>query len=128
MNIHTHFVPLVLSLVSCTVLGPSADYVSTSDMVYTYFARVCLLTSSIWHCWSGCAHPGAMEFFARLDYVGIGWCVTTSTALHDENGSRASALGRLISASIATIVYLSMSCHTTAAQCVSASRDDRPAC
>lgn len=73
VNIHTHFVPLVLSLLSCTVLGPSADYVSWPDMVYTYFARVCLLTSAIWHCFAGCSHPGAMEFFARLDYVGIGW-------------------------------------------------------
>ncbi|KZV95032.1 HlyIII-domain-containing protein [Exidia glandulosa HHB12029] len=94
LNIHTHFVPLVLSLVSCSILGPSADYVNMPDMIYTYFARVCLLTSAIWHCFAGCAHPGTMEFFARLDYVGIGW---------------------LISASISTVVYFSLSCHQTAA-------------
>lgn len=94
LSIHTHFLPLIISLVSYRALGPSAEYVNTPDMIYTWFARLCLLTSAIWHCFAGCAHPGALEFFARLDYVGIGW---------------------LISASIATVVYFSLSCHSTAA-------------
>lgn len=94
LNIHTHFVPFAVSFVTCAILGPSAEYESMPDMIYTYFARVCLLTSAIWHTFSGCAHPGAMEFFARLDYVGIGW---------------------LISASVASVVYFGMSCHATAA-------------
>ncbi|KAH7108379.1 HlyIII-domain-containing protein [Auriculariales sp. MPI-PUGE-AT-0066] len=95
-NIHTHFLPLVFSLYSCAVLGPSSGFTSTPDMLYTQFARLCLLTSAIWHIFSGCAHPGAMEFFARLDYVGIGW---------------------LISASIATLVYYGWSCHSFITYC-----------
>lgn len=62
--------PLVASFYSCSLLGPHSGYVDAPDMIYTQFARLCLLTSAIWHVFSGCAHPGAMEFFARLDYVG----------------------------------------------------------
>ena len=82
VNIHTHLIPFLLwSLNFVPVsLFPSSSPVSpdTPELAFTAFALLCLFTSALWHTMAGCAHPKGMELCARVDYVGIGWCVSLS--------------------------------------------------
>ena len=56
---------------------------------------------------SGCAHAKGMDLCARIDYVGIGWFVKHYIA----PGSGLSIFGRLISASVGTVVHYGFQCH-----------------
>ncbi|KAJ7908739.1 hypothetical protein B0H13DRAFT_2661866 [Mycena leptocephala] len=115
LNIHTHFVPMVLwgaafwgvvpgflkplapwlevpdawarkwvgeDWARYTVFGapnpPPPD--AAAESLFTLFALACLACSALWHTMAGCAHRGAMEACARVDYVGIGWLIATSIA------------------------------------------------
>ncbi|KAF8180513.1 hypothetical protein K438DRAFT_1976703 [Mycena galopus ATCC 62051] len=48
------------------------------ESLFTVFALLCLASSSLWHTMAGCAHKGAMEMCAHIDYVGIGWLIAVS--------------------------------------------------
>ncbi|KAJ7695591.1 hemolysin-III related-domain-containing protein [Mycena metata] len=50
------------------------------ERLFVLFALACLAASALWHTMAGCAHRGAMETCARVDYVGIGWLIATSIA------------------------------------------------
>ncbi|KAJ7739071.1 hemolysin-III related-domain-containing protein [Mycena maculata] len=66
---------------SSPALGPW--YPAPPDLpeaLFTVFALACLASSALWHTMAGCAHRGAMEACARVDYVGIGWLIATSIA------------------------------------------------
>ncbi|KAL5528181.1 IZH3 [Sanghuangporus sanghuang] len=95
VNIYTHMIPLLHNAIR---FFPSLNYASVPadrpEKVYTAFAMLCLFGSVVWHTMSGCAHQVGMELCARVDYVGIGW---------------------LISASVGTVVYYGLSCHSQAA-------------
>ncbi|KAL5507028.1 IZH3 [Sanghuangporus vaninii] len=95
VNIYTHMIPLLYNTIR---FFPSLNYASVPadrpEKIYTTFAMLCLFGSVVWHTMSGCAHQVGMELCARVDYVGIGW---------------------LISASVGTVVYYGMSCHSQAA-------------
>ena len=67
------------------------------------FALLCLFFSAVWHTMSGCADPTSMEFCARIDYVGIGWCVPSPLSPNTKRSCHLTR--RLISASIGTIVH-----------------------
>jgi adiponectin receptor len=51
----------------------SVSTMDTPERLFLGFALTCLLCSAVWHTMAGCAHLERMEFFARVDYVGIGW-------------------------------------------------------
>ncbi|KAJ7282836.1 hemolysin-III related-domain-containing protein [Mycena rebaudengoi] len=95
LNIHTHLLPLVLC--AYLLLHPAAplpsDPLEPPERLFAAFVMLCLACSVLWHTMAGCAHFRAMDFCARLDYVGIGW---------------------LISVSIATVVYYGYTCHPAA--------------
>ncbi|KAK7005892.1 IZH family channel protein [Favolaschia claudopus] len=125
LNIHTHFVPLVLwgaafyglrfesslpdwlwplrwleQCVSWAFGGVGGDWARYTpfaatlpaetlplpfdEALFVIFALACLACSSLWHLMAGCAHLGAMEACARVDYVGIGWLIasTIATVVH----------------------------------------------
>lgn len=83
-------------------------HTDTPELFYTYFALLCLFTSTIWHTMSCLAHPEGMEMCARIDYIGIGWSVAllslTPTLTHKMSR-------RLISASVGTVVYYGFQGH-----------------
>jgi hypothetical protein len=74
VNIHTHLVPFVLWGWH-SIPFFSSTLRDVPETAFTAFALLCLFTSALWHTMSGCAHPAGIEFFARVDYVGIGWHV-----------------------------------------------------
>ncbi|KAJ7919813.1 hypothetical protein B0H13DRAFT_2320101 [Mycena leptocephala] len=51
-----------------------------AESLFTLFALVCLACSALWHTMAGCAHRGAIEACAKVDYVGIGWLIATCIA------------------------------------------------
>ncbi|KAJ7919789.1 hypothetical protein B0H13DRAFT_2268380 [Mycena leptocephala] len=64
-----------------TVFGaPDPRPPDAAESLFTLFALACLACSALWHTMAGCAHRGAMEACARVDYVGIGWLIATSIA------------------------------------------------
>ncbi|KAJ7919780.1 hypothetical protein B0H13DRAFT_2320070 [Mycena leptocephala] len=103
-NIRTHFVPMVLlgaafwgvglevpdawarkwvgeDWARYTVFGaPNPPPPDAAESLFTLFALACLACSALWHTTAGCAHRGAMEACARVDYVGTGWLIGTSIA------------------------------------------------
>ena len=78
VNIHTHLVPFVLWGWHATPFLSSSPLRDIPEATFTAFALLCLFASALWHTMSGCAHPAGMEFFARADYVGIGWYVKSN--------------------------------------------------
>ncbi|KAF8199856.1 hypothetical protein K438DRAFT_1822649 [Mycena galopus ATCC 62051] len=97
LNIHTHFLPMVMWGLAFYGFetGPlprwlhplrPTDMNTTNarpplpldESLFTVFALLCLASSSLWHTMAGCAHKGAMETCARVDYVGIGWLIAVS--------------------------------------------------
>ncbi|KAJ7141365.1 hemolysin-III related-domain-containing protein [Mycena epipterygia] len=104
LNIHTHLVPLVfwgatfagiavpsgwrewvswvpwLAPLTSAPTAPSPLPLDLPEALFTLFALACLASSTLWHTMAGCAHRGAMETCARVDYVGIGWLIATSIA------------------------------------------------
>lgn len=90
LNIHTHLIPLVLWGINLIPFLNADFAIDTPEILFMCFALLCLLTSTIWHTMSGCAHHASMELCARVDYIGIGW---------------------LISASVGTVVYYGFQCH-----------------
>jgi len=93
LNIHTHLLPFVAFSFTLIPGVYSSSLTDTPETTFIVFAMLCLLSSSIWHTMSGCAHPRGMELCARIDYVGIGW---------------------LISASVGTVVHYGLQCHPIA--------------
>ncbi|KAJ7913219.1 hemolysin-III related-domain-containing protein [Mycena leptocephala] len=85
LNIQTHLLPMLLWGLTFRASDPA-------EAIFTACVLICLGSSVVWHTMSGCAHRGTMEFCARVDYVGVSWCV-------------------LISASIGTIVYYGYAAH-----------------
>jgi adiponectin receptor len=88
-NIWTHLLPLIFSLATLSSsLRPLLQFTryihdiptDAADHVFMLFANICLLSSCLWHVFSGCAHRKAMETAARVDYVGIGWYVSNRHA------------------------------------------------
>ncbi|KAJ6489554.1 hemolysin-III related-domain-containing protein [Mycena vitilis] len=82
LNIHTHLIPLVLwgaafwgVRVDLSSWLPSSLAGDAAESLFVLFALACLASSALWHTMAGCAHRGGMETCARVDYVGIGWCV-----------------------------------------------------
>ncbi|KAJ7878680.1 hemolysin-III related-domain-containing protein [Mycena leptocephala] len=120
LNIHTHFVPMVLwgaafwgvvpgflkplapwlevpdawarkwvgeDWARYTVFGaPNPPPPDAAESLFTLFALAC---SALWRTMAGCAHRGAMEACARVDYVGIGWLIATSIATVVHHGTPA---------------------------------------
>ncbi|KAJ7879149.1 hemolysin-III related-domain-containing protein [Mycena leptocephala] len=83
LNIHTHFVPMVLWGAAFWGVGcraPNPPPPDVAESLFTLFALACLACSALWHTMAGCAHRGAMEACARVDYVSIGWLIATSIA------------------------------------------------
>ncbi|KAJ7881446.1 hypothetical protein B0H13DRAFT_2345193 [Mycena leptocephala] len=145
LNIHTHFVPMVLWGAAFWGVGvplflkPLAPWLEVPDAwarkwvgeewarpqppppdaaesLFTLFALACLACSALWHTMAGCAHRGAMEACARVDYVGIGWLIATSiaTVVHHgyacaEQAVDATPLGH-------TILHPSMLLHSGAVE------------
>ena len=60
------------------------------SLIFIASALLCLFSSATWHTMSGCAHRAGMLMCARMDYVGIGW---------------------LISSSVGTVVHYGLYCH-----------------
>jgi adiponectin receptor len=75
VNIQTHLLPFLLWGVTFRASDPA-------EAVFTACVLICLGSSVVWHTMSGCAHRGTMKFCARVDYVGIGWCVFAALCLY----------------------------------------------
>jgi predicted membrane channel-forming protein YqfA (hemolysin III family) len=79
VNIHTHLIPFLLwgiNLLTLVLTVPDhADAFDVPEILFMCFALMCLSSSAIWHTMSGCADHRSVELCARIDYVGIGWCV-----------------------------------------------------
>ncbi|KAI0684603.1 hemolysin-III related-domain-containing protein [Cytidiella melzeri] len=82
VNIHTHFIPLIfwgLTLLPFSPFAlPSVADADVIELIFTGFTLLCMFNSSLWHTMSGCADPHAVEMSARIDYVGIGWLMSTT--------------------------------------------------
>jgi len=98
LNIHTHFIPLllwtgnvILTFFGSSMSSASAAVVDTPILAFTIFALFTLFSSVVWHTMSGCAHYRGMVLCAKIDYVGIAW---------------------LISGSVATVVHYGFQCNT----------------
>jgi len=83
--------PFTLSASSSTFFPASLSLLPASSHIdpipaylYTFAAGICLLSSAIWHTFSGCADWKFTEAAARGDYVGIGWLIssTLSTVMY----------------------------------------------
>jgi adiponectin receptor len=73
VNIHTHLVPCILWSWNSIPFLSNSTLSDVPETAFTTFALLCLFTSALWHTMAGCAHPAGIEFFARVDYVGIWW-------------------------------------------------------
>lgn len=84
VNIHTHFLPMIfwaLTLVPYSPFAlPSVAQMDGIELIFTGFTLLCMFNSSLWHTMSGCADPHSVEMSARIDYVGIGWSVLSSSS------------------------------------------------
>lgn len=138
VNIHTHLIPLI-SLISLTfpyvyeyivpttfarAIAPWANtlphlsFLRSSPsldtlpaVMFTLSAACCLLSSVIWHIFAGCSNEFLVEGAARGDYVGIGWFV--HLCFSPVEVFTLFRCHRLISASVATMVYHGFNCQPT---------------
>ncbi|KZV70096.1 HlyIII-domain-containing protein [Peniophora sp. CONT] len=82
LNIHTHLIPFCLwSRQALPSPSSILSFPRSSDppvAIFTFFALLCLGTSTLWHTMAGCAHRNGMVLTAKLDYVGIGWLISAS--------------------------------------------------
>ena len=91
VNIHTHLIPGMIWLRD-HLPRSSTSPEDLPSLLFTSSALLCLFASAVWHTMSGCAHRAGMMICARMDYVGIGW---------------------LISTSVGTVVHYGFYCHET---------------
>ncbi|KAI0085081.1 hemolysin-III related-domain-containing protein [Irpex rosettiformis] len=110
LNIHTHFMPLVFWALTLLPYSPFAlPYVSQMDgieMIFTGFTLLCMFNSSVWHTMSGCADPHAVEMSARIDYVGIGWLMSTTEGTIVYYGFREHQVMQMLWLGMLTLVFL----------------------
>lgn len=62
-------------------LSDTSAQTELPELAFIAFALLCLFTSALWHTMAGCAHAEGMELCARIDYVGIGWLVSSRSCL-----------------------------------------------
>jgi adiponectin receptor len=114
VNIYTHLIPLVfwaLTLLPYSPFAlPSIAHADGIELIFTGFTLLCMFNSSLWHTMAGCADPHAVEMCARIDYVGIGWYVST---LFISCSGRSDLFNRHMSITEGTIVYYGFQEHTT---------------